>query len=303
MFPGQGSQKIGMGKDLYENFKSAKEVFDTVDDSLNFKLSKLMFEGDIAELTLTQNVQPALMAHSVATIAVLEEKFGEPLTDYVVGHSLGEFSALCAAKSISLKDTARILQKRGLYMSTSAKDGGVMAILGLTVDQVKEVCKEASKIGGVCELANDNCDGQVVISGNKKNLEAAEGIAKSMGAKRALMLPVSVAVHSSLMKPAQEELTEFMKDIKFAKPIYKFISNNTNEFETDGEKIKSLLLKQITASVRFRENGMTLAKSGVKQAYEIGCGEVLCGLLKRIAPDIPSQNIGTYENINNYKKA
>jgi [acyl-carrier-protein] S-malonyltransferase len=302
MFPGQGSQKIGMGKDLYENFASAKEVFDIVDDALNFKLSELMFDGDIAELTLTQNVQPALMAHSIATIAVLREKNPEPLTDYVVGHSLGEFSALCAAKSVSLRDTALILQKRGAAMAAASTDGGIMAVIGLPLEKVKEICIEATKDGGVCQVANDNSDAQVVISGNRENLLKAEEIAKAMGAKRALMLPVSVAVHSKLMKPAQIELAEFMKDMEFKTPIYKFLSNNTNELETDGERIKQLLLEQITSPVRFRENAKKLESFGVTDAYEIGSGEVLCGLIKRTAPTINVQNIGNMVNINNYKR-
>ncbi len=300
MFPGQGSQAVGMGKDLYDAFPEAKAVFQEIDDALEFKLSDLMFNGPLDELTMTENVQPAMLANSMAMMAVLEKEFQakeSDMCDYMVGHSLGEFSALCAAEAITLADAAKALKLRGKFMQEAVPNGGgIMAIIGLNdIKDVEEACV-AGLSKGTAQVANDNCPGQVVISGNIEALELAGEAAKKMGAKRALMLPVTVPVHSALMKPAAMQMKEVLKDMKIVTPKVPIISNNTNQPETDPEIIRKLLLDQMTGRVRFTENIQTAVSLGVDRVWEVGCGKVLSGLVRKIDASLQTAPLGTYDD-------
>ncbi len=304
IFPGQGSQFVGMGKDLYENFKSAKEVFQKVDEVLKFKLSNIIFEGPSEELTQTQNTQPALMAVSIALIEILEKEFGKKVQDmceFVAGHSLGEYSALCAAKSITLEETARLLQIRGSEMAKcGAKTKGAMAaIIGAEIELVEEIAKEASKYG-VCQVANDNSVGQVVLSGAKEAVEKALIIAKEKGVKRALMLPVSGAFHSELMKDAAFSMKDALVNAKIQKPIVPLIANVVANEVVDENEIRNLLEKQITASVKWRETMLFFEKNGVNQVIEIGAGKVLTGLASRTCKDISTISIQNVEDLKKF---
>ena len=305
VFPGQGSQFVGMGKDLYENFSCAKEVFETVDDVLSLKLSDIIFNGPSEELTKTQNTQPALMAVSVAVMRVLEKEFGkkiEDLCDYAAGHSLGEYSALCAAGAISLEDTAKLLQVRGNAMAKCGEktSGSMAAILGVEVEVAKKIAQEASQ-GEICQIANDNSVGQIVISGSKSAIERSLQIAKDNGAKRAIALPVSGAFHSELMKEAESEMKEALDAVEVKKPKVGIVANVVADFVSDENEIKDLLLKQITSSVRWRETMLLLEKNGVKNIVEIGAGKVLSGLVGRTCKEIDNvSRIGNLDEIKNF---
>lgn len=305
VFPGQGSQFVGMGKDLYENFSCAKEVFETVDDVLSLKLSDIIFNGPAEELTKTQNTQPALMAVSVAVMRVLEKEFGkkiEDLCDYAAGHSLGEYSALCAAGAISLEDTAKLLQVRGNAMAKCGEktSGSMAAILGVEVEVAKKIAQEASQ-GEICQIANDNSVGQIVISGSKSAIERSLQIAKDNGAKRAIALPVSGAFHSELMKEAESEMKEALDAVEVKKPKVGIVANVVADFVSDENEIKDLLLKQITSSVRWRETMLLLEKNGVKNIVEIGAGKVLSGLVGRTCKEIDNvSRIGNLDEIKNF---
>jgi [acyl-carrier-protein] S-malonyltransferase len=301
VFPGQGSQVVGMGKDLYQNFLSAKEVFDQVDQILSLNLSKIMFEGPSEELTKTENAQPALMAVSIAIINVLEKEFGkkfDQLCSLTAGHSLGEYSALCAAKSLTLETTAKLLQIRGREMAKcSQKNPGAMAaILGAEIDLVEKVVKEASQFGA-CQVANDNSYGQIVISGAKNAIDRAVEIAKENSIKKAIILPVSGAFHSSLMLDAQNIMSEALNDIKIDKPIVPIIANVTANVTENPIEIQDLLVKQITGSVRWRETILFMEKQGVKQIIEIGSGKVLCGLVGRTSANIATKSIQSSQDL------
>lgn len=303
VFPGQGSQAVGMGKDLYENFTCAKEVFQQIDDILSLNLSKIMFEGPADELTQTQNTQPALMAVSIAIIAVLEKEFGKKITDladFVAGHSLGEYSALCAAQAISLQETAKLLQIRGTEMAKCGQEtkGAMAAILNLEIDKVKELVEKAAE-GEICQLANDNSVGQVVISGAESAIERALPIAKEMGAKRALKLPVSGAFHSKLMENAALKMAEALDGAEIKAPIVPLVANVSADVTVDPAQIRDLLTKQITGSVRWRETMLFMEQNGVGRVVEIGSGKVLSGLVGRTCKGIESlsiQNTGDIEN-------
>lgn len=304
IFPGQGSQFVGMGKDLYENFKSAKEVFQKVDEVLKFKLSNIIFEGPSEELTQTQNTQPALMAVSIALIEILEKEFGKKVQDmceFVAGHSLGEYSALCAAKSITLEETARLLQIRGSEMAKcgAKTEGAMAAIIGAEIQVVEEIAKEASKYG-VCQVANDNSVGQVVLSGTKEAVEKALIIAKEKGVKRALMLPVSGAFHSELMKDAALAMKDSLANAKIQKPIVPLIANVVANKVVDENEIRNFLEKQITASVKWRETMLFFEKNGVNQVIEIGAGKVLTGLASRTCKDISTISIQNVEDLKKF---
>lgn len=305
VFPGQGSQFVGMGKDLYENFSCAKEVFETVDDVLSLKLSDIIFNGPSEELTKTQNTQPALMAVSVAVMRVLEKEFGkkiEDLCDYAAGHSLGEYSALCAAGAISLEDTAKLLQVRGNAMAKCGEktSGSMAAILGVEVEVAKKIAQEASQ-GEICQIANDNSVGQIVISGSKSAIERSLQIAKDNGVKRAIALPVSGAFHSELMKEAESEMKEALDAVEVKKPKVGIVANVVADFVSDENEIKDLLLKQITSSVRWRETMLLLEKNGVKNIVEIGAGKVLSGLVGRTCKEIDNvSRIGNLDEIKNF---
>jgi [acyl-carrier-protein] S-malonyltransferase len=284
-FPGQGSQSVGMGKDLADNFAEARAVFEEVDEALGQKLSDIMWNGPEETLTLTANAQPALMAVSMAVIRVLEAK-GLSLKDkvaYVAGHSLGEYSALCAAGTFSIADTARLLRIRGNAMQAAVPvgEGAMAAIIGLEHSDVEAVCAEASSAGS-CQIANDNGGGQLVISGAKAAVEKAAALASEKGAKRALMLPVSAPFHSALMGPAAEAMREALSKVEKHAPVVPVIANVRAAPVSDADEIASLLVEQVTGQVRWRETVEWFAANGVDTLYEIGAGKVLTGLARRI---------------------
>ena len=293
IFPGQGSQAIGMGKELADTEPAAKAVFDEVDDALGQDLSGLMFDGDMAELTLTENAQPALMAVSLAVVRVLEEKVGDALGSlaaYVAGHSLGEYSALAAAGAIALPDTARLLKRRGLAMQRAVPvgEGAMAALLGLDLDVVREIAEEAAG-PQVCSAANDNAPGQVVISGDRAAVERAVALAAERGGRRSIMLPVSAPFHCGLMEPAALEMAEALADIDIVRPSVPVVSNVTAEAVIEPENIRRLLVEQITGAVRWRESIAHMSKRGVETFVELGAGKVLSGLVRRIDRDLKSQ--------------
>ncbi|MGG7577508.1 ACP S-malonyltransferase [Rhizobium sp. Nf11,1] len=284
-FPGQGSQAVGMGKDLAENFAEARAVFEEVDEALGEKLSDVMFNGPEDTLTLTANAQPALMAVSIAVVRVLQAK-GVDLKSkvaYVAGHSLGEYSALCAAGTFSLADTARLLRIRGNAMQAAVPVGvGAMAaIIGLEHADVVAVCEEAAATGA-CQIANDNGGGQIVISGEKAAVEKAAGLATDKGAKRAILLPVSAPFHSKLMAPAAEAMRAALAAVAKSDPAVPLIANVRAAPVTGADEIASLLVEQVTGQVRWRETVEWFASNGVTTHYELGSGKVLTGLARRI---------------------
>lgn len=299
VFPGQGAQTIGMGRALAEAWPAARAVFDEVDEALGEKLSALIWEGDIAELTLTQNAQPALMATSIASLRALEaEGLGLDHVAFVAGHSLGEYSALCAAGSIGLSDTARLLRIRGQAMQEAVPVGvGAMAaLLGLDFETATEVAAEAAQ-GEVCQAANDNDPAQVVVSGHKGAVERALEIAKARGAKRALLLPVSAPFHCALMQPAAHVMAEALAAVNIENPRLPVVVNVRAEAVTEADRIRDLLVAQVTGSVRWRESVLWMEQAGVTEFWEIGAGKALSGMIKRIAKGVETRAIGTPEDI------
>lgn len=301
IFPGQGSQFIGMGKDLAEKYEEARLVFEEVDNALDQKLSTLMFEGEMEDLNLTENTQPALMAVSMAVIRILEGqgKLNMPQElSFVAGHSLGEYAALTAAGSLELSDTARLLKLRGQAMQRAVPVGvGAMAaILGLDFDDVKEITKEASGDEKV-EAANDNSTGQVVVSGHAGAVARAVELATEKGAKKAVTLPVSAPFHCTLMAPAAQEMARALADTDIRPPHVPVVANVTAQAVTEPSQIRQLLIEQITGTVRWRESVMLLKEQGVDQAFEIGAGKVLSGLVKRIDREIATTCVGTAEQV------
>jgi len=299
VFPGQGAQSIGMGKALAEAYPAAAAVFDEVDAALGEKLSDLIWEGDIAELTLTRNAQPALMATSLAAMKALEAE-GVTVTaaDYVAGHSLGEYSALAAAGALSIADTARLLRLRGEAMQDAVPVGvGAMAaLLGLDFATATTVAEEAAQ-GDVCQAANDNDPGQVVVSGHKAAVERAVEIAKEKGAKRAMLLPVSAPFHCSLMAPAAEKMAAALADTAISAPAVPVVANVVAEAVTDADQIRALLVEQVTGSVRWRESVAWMGAQGVTEAWEIGAGKALSGMIRRINKEIASKAVGTPDDV------
>ena len=297
--PGQGSQSIGMGKLLADEYSSAKAVFEEVDEALSENLSSLIWEGDIEELTLTQNAQPALMAMSLAALRGLEsEGFKTENCAYLAGHSLGEYSALAMSKAISVSDAARLLRARGLAMQDAVPVGvGAMAaILGLNFATVQSLAVEV-QAAGICQAANDNDPSQVVISGEKTAVELAIELAKNRGAKRAIMLPVSAPFHCDLMAPAAEKMKIELEAIKIKPPIVPIVSNVSAYAISDPAEIKKLLVSQVTGSVRWRESIMWMAKNNVDEMWEIGSGKALSGMIRRINKNINLMNISSPEDI------
>ncbi len=293
LFPGQGAQVIGMGRDLAEGWPAARTVFDEVDEALGEKLSRLIWEGEIAELTLTENAQPALMATSIAALrAMAAEGFGIERADFVAGHSLGEYSALCAAEALSVADTARLLRLRGRAMQAAVPvgAGAMAAILGLDAATVDAVAAEAAG-GEVCQAANDNDPAQVVVSGDKAAVERAVEIAKAKGAKRALMLPVSAPFHCALMQPAAEAMAAALRDVAIAAPRVPVVSNVKAEGVSEPAEIKDLLVRQVTGRVRWRESVAWMAGQGVTETVEIGAGKALSGMVRRIAKEIEAKAV------------
>lgn len=288
-FPGQGSQAVGMGKDLADNFAEARAVFEEVDEALGQKLSDIMWNGPEETLTLTANAQPALMAVSMAVIRVLEAK-GLDLKSkvaYVAGHSLGEYSALCAAGTFSIGDTARLLRIRGNAMQAAVPvgEGAMAAIIGLEHGDVQAICTEASAVGP-CQIANDNGGGQLVISGGKAAVEKAAALATEKGAKRAIMLPVSAPFHSALMGPAADAMREALSKVEKEDPIVPLIANVRAAPVTSATEIAGLLVEQVTGQVRWRETVEWFGANGVTTLYEVGSGKVLTGLARRIDKNI-----------------
>ena len=299
VFPGQGAQTIGMGKSLAVAYPAAKAVFDEVDDALGQHLSKLIWEGDIDSLTLTANAQPALMATSLAALCALQaEGVALKTASFVAGHSLGEYSALAAVGAISIANTARLLRIRGIAMQEAVPVGvGAMAaILGLDFEAVTAVAAAASK-GEVCEAANDNDPGQVVVSGQKAAVERAVVLAKEAGAKRAVLLPVSAPFHCALMEPAAARMEKALSEVEVLVPILPLIANVNATAISDPSTIKSLLIQQVTGSVRWRESIMYLAAVGVTEVWEIGAGKALSGMVRRIDRTLTCQTIGSPEDI------
>ncbi|AUJ63805.1 [acyl-carrier-protein] S-malonyltransferase [Aestuarium zhoushanense] len=299
VFPGQGAQAIGMGKALADAYPAAKAIFDEVDDALGESLSSLIWDGDIETLTLTKNAQPALMATSLAAMRALEAE-GVSITaaDFVAGHSLGEYSALAAAGAISVADTARLLRTRGTAMQDAVPVGvGAMAaLLGLDFEAATAVAEEAAQ-GQVCQAANDNDPSQVVVSGHKEAVERALTIAKEKGAKRALLLPVSAPFHCALMKPAADVMAEALDDVQINAPAVPVVANVRAASVTDPAMIRSLLVEQVTGSVRWRESVLWMADQGVTEAWEIGAGKALSGMIKRISKDVATNNVGTPDDV------
>jgi [acyl-carrier-protein] S-malonyltransferase len=297
IFPGQGSQAVGMGRDLAAAFAAARAVFEEVDEILKQKLSKLMFEGPIEELTLTENAQPALMAVSLAVLRVLEAEGGIKLRNkavLVAGHSLGEYSALAAAGAFTVADAARLLKLRGQAMQKAvpAGQGSMAALIGVEMAVAAEICAEAAA-GDVIGCANDNGGGQVVISGHKAAVERAIEIAKTKGVKRAMLLPVSAPFHCALMEPAAEAMAAALQQTPPRAPVVPLIANVSAAKATDPAEIADLLVRQVTATVRWRESVQTMTSLGVDQFLELGAGKVLAGLVKRIAPDAATFSAGS----------
>lgn len=301
VFPGQGSQAVGMGQALADAYPEAKAVFDAVDDALGQKLSAVMWNGPDDELTLTENAQPALMAVSLAVVRVLQAR-GLSLADqaaYVAGHSLGEYAALTAAGSLQLEDAARLLKLRGQAMQRAVPVGvGAMAaLLGLDFAAVAEIAAEACSDDEICGAANDNANGQVVISGHAGAVARAVDLAKTRGAKRAMELPVSAPFHCALMQPAADEMAAALADTAIAAPVVPVIANVTAEATSDPETIRRLLVEQVTGSVRWRESMIWAAENGVTELVEIGTGKVLTGMARRIDERLSAKALNTPDDI------
>ncbi|QQG36574.1 MAG: ACP S-malonyltransferase [Micavibrio aeruginosavorus] len=297
IFPGQGSQSIGMGKDLADTYKTARETFEEINDALGQNLTRIMWEGSEGDINLTENTQPALMAVSMAVMNVLTKDAGVVLPNvagFVAGHSLGEYSALTAAGAFTLPDTARLLKLRGQSMQQAVPvgQGAMAAILGLEFDQVKAIALEAS-VSEICEAANDNAPGQVVISGHKGAVEAAMALATAAGAKRALALPVSAPFHCRLMAPAADKMREALGKTDIRPPVVPVVANVTASAVSAPDQIRNLLVDQITGRVRWRESVTWMKEQGVTEMIEIGSGKVLAGLVKRIEGDVAVSSVGT----------
>ncbi|MBD3679435.1 MAG: ACP S-malonyltransferase [Rhodobacteraceae bacterium] len=301
VFPGQGAQTIGMGKELAEAYPEAKAVFDEVDEALGEKLSALIWEGEQETLTLTQNAQPALMATSIAAMRALQaEGVGVDAAAYVAGHSLGEYSALCAAGALSLSDTAKLLRTRGQAMQEAVPVGvGAMAaLLGLDFKTVSDLAHRAAHdTGKVCQAANDNDPAQVVISGHAEAVQHAVELAREAGAKRAVMLPVSAPFHCELMEPAARVMAEALSHVSINDPKVPLVANVVAHDVTDPASIRSLLVEQVTGSVRWRESVSWMADHGVTEFWEIGAGKALSGMIRRIAKEAGSRQVGTPDEV------
>ena len=299
VFPGQGAQTIGMGKALADAYPTAKAVFDEVNEALNEDLSALIWNGDIADLTLTRNAQPALMATSIAAMrALASEGVNISAASFVAGHSLGEYTALAAAGALSLSDTARLLRVRGTAMQEAVPVGiGAMAaLLGLDFETARAVAQEAAQ-GEVCQAANDNDPNQVVVSGHKAAVERALIIAKEKGAKRAMLLPVSAPFHCSLMAPAADVMASALEGVEITAPNVPLVANVAATAVTNPAEIRSLLVAQVTGSVRWRESVGYMAAQGVTEIWEIGAGKALSGMIRRVDKSIATKSVGTPDDI------
>ncbi len=313
IFPGQGSQAVGMGRDLAAAFAVARDVFDEIDDALGQRLSKLMFTGPGEQLTLTENAQPALMAASIAALRVLEAEAGIGIASHaalVAGHSLGEYTALAAARSLGLSETARLLRRRGLAMQAAVPPGaGAMAaLIGVDIDDAADICaasrwrpEDAERglagVEQVVEVANDNGGGQVVISGDREAVERAADLARARGVKRALLLPVSAPFHCSLMAPAARAMEAALAEAPIMAPLVPIIANVTAAKMVEPDEIRALLVRQVTGTVRWRESVLAATAIGVDRFIELGAGKVLAGLVRRIAPDAEAMSAGTPDEL------
>jgi len=307
LFPGQGSQKVGMGKDLADAFRPARDVFQEVDDALSQKLSKLMWEGPEADLTLTENAQPAIMAHSMAVLRILEKEMGLDVAKQaylVAGHSLGEYSALCAAGAFTLADTARLLKTRGQAMQSAVPvgEGGMTALIGADIEQAEEVAKEAAAAGGVCVVANDNAPGQVVISGTMDALARAGEIAKAKGIKRAMPLAVSAPFHSPLMQPAADRMAEELAKVTIRPLSVPVLANVTAREAVNPDHVRQLLIEQVTSRVRWRESIAALRDLTVDTTVEFGGNKVLTGMVKRIDKELANITLDTPADLEAFGK-
>ncbi len=299
VFPGQGAQTIGMGRDIASAYPAAQAVFDEVDDALGEKLSNLIWEGDAETLTLTENAQPALMATSIATLRALEAEGVETgAVSFMAGHSLGEYSALCAAGALDLSDTASLLRTRGKAMQAAVPvgEGAMAAVLGLDIDAVRGIAEEASQ-GEVCAAANDNDPAQVVISGHKAAVERAAEAAKAAGAKRALMLPVSAPFHCALMEPAATVMAEALGAVEIQAPKVPVVANVLAAPVQDPGQIRDLLVEQVTGAVRWRESVAAMAAAGVTEYWELGAGKALSGMIRRIHREGATRAIGSADDV------
>ena len=306
VFPGQGSQTVGMGKELADAFPAAKAVFNEVDDTLGQNLSSIMFKGPDEDLVLTENTQPALLACSIAVLRVLESEGGFKIADhgqFVAGHSLGEYSALCAAGTFSLSDAVKLVKIRGKAMQIAVPlgEGAMAALLGLEALDAEAVVEEAAQ-GDVCDFANDNASGQVVVSGATAAVERALVIAKEHGAKRALLLPVSAPFHCAMMQPAADVMAEALGDTQMNDPIIPLIANVTAQEVTTANEARELLIKQVCGRVRWREGALYMKSQGVSELVEIGHGKVLSGMAKRIDKELSGRAIGSAETIEKFLK-
>ena len=304
VFPGQGSQKIGMGKELSDNFIEAKQVFEEVNDALNFDLTSVMWEGTDNEISLTSNAQPALMACSIATLRVLNRitnKKLPDLADYVCGHSLGEYTAMTAAEVFSLHQCAILLRLRGNAMQEAVPigKGAMAALIGTNLETAKEVSDKVKSFG-VCDIANDNSEGQVVISGDILAVEKAIKLSKDLGIKRAVILPVSAPFHCQLMKPAQTTMENALNELIFKTPIVPIIPNVNVSPETNPDKLRKNLIDQVTGTVRWRETMKFADKQGVKKVIELGSGKVLSGIAKRMIKNVVTISIENTEDFKNF---
>lgn len=307
IFPGQGSQAVGMGRALGDAFPVARAVYQEVDDALGQKLSVLMADGPEDALTLTENAQPALMAVSMAVVRVLESR-GMDLASsasFVAGHSLGEYSALCAAGALGIADTARLLRIRGRAMQRAVPvgEGAMAALLGLDLEEARAIAAEAAAEGGVCQAANDNAPGQVVVSGSRAAVERAIAIAAGRGARRSVLLPVSAPFHCALMQPAADAMADALASVDIRMPVVPVVANVTAGAVQDPDTIRRLLVEQVTGAVRWRESVLYMKAQGVTTLVECGAGKVLTGLARRIDRDISGQALNTPEDIDDFFSA
>lgn len=307
IFPGQGSQFIGMGKELAEAFPAAKAVFQEVDEALGQELSGLMWDGELDELTLTSNTQPALMAHSVAAMAALKEAFGVDVASarFVAGHSLGEYSALAATGALTISDTAKLLRIRGDSMQAAVApgEGAMAALLGADLDQAEAACAAGRETGGICDIANDNAPGQLVLSGSKRAIDAACEHAKTNGVKKAMPLNVSAPFHCSLMQPAADAMAEALKDAIIRAPSAPLVANVTARPTTDAEEIRANLVSQVTGRVRWTETIQYIAGEGVGRTGEAGAGKVLTVMQRRIEKGLEGFTLGTPQDLEAFAEA
>ena len=307
IFPGQGSQVVGMGLELYENHPKAKEVFNTVDEALGQNLSKIIFYGDEEQLKLTSNTQPALMAVSIALVKVLENELGKKLTEFteiVLGHSLGEYTSLCSIDSLDISSAAQLLRIRGDAMQNSVKniETRMVAVIGLELEIIEDLLRKTKEKDFLCEIANDNCPGQVILSGYKESVDKFSETLKSSGARSVIDLQVSAPFHCSLMKPAAEVMSKAFQDISIKKPIVKFVNNVSADFVDEPDEIKKKLIEQVYKRVRWRESIMKVSKSKIDKIIEIGSGKVLTGLNRRMGINQNFFNLSSISDIENFIK-